>query len=223
MAASGIRLDLQSAAIGNPATISSASPVASLKQAVEDVVATFNEFYAQVQEATNPVGGPLRSDPAASALRRSLGSLTLTVLRPNAAAGEPATLADLGVSTTRDGTLSVDNARLSAAIDKYPAAVEAIFAAPIGSSATRNGLAGALNAISASAVNKTAGLGASEIRYQRAQTKLTDEQADALEQAETVRTRMTQQFASMDSRVAAYKSAQTLLEQQIDAWNAQRN
>ena len=45
----------------------------------------------------------------------------------------------------------------------------------------------------------------------------------ALEQAEAMRTRMTQQFASMDAKVAAYKSTQSFLEQQIDVWNAQRN
>ena len=35
---------------------------------------------------------------------------------------------------------------------------------------------------------------------------------------ERLRTRMTQQFAAMDSRVAAYKSTQAFLTQQIDIW-----
>jgi flagellar hook-associated protein 2 len=35
-------------------------------------------------------------------------------------------------------------------------------------------------------------------------------------------TRLTQQFATMNSKVAAYKSTQTFLENQIKAWNSDK-
>ena len=43
---------------------------------------------------------------------------------------------------------------------------------------------------------------------------------DADTQAAQMTTRLTQQFASMDSRVAAYKSTLSFLQQQVDAWNS---
>ena len=39
--------------------------------------------------------------------------------------------------------------------------------------------------------------------------------------ASLMKTRLTQQFASMDAKVAAYKSTMTFLENQVDAWNKQ--
>lgn len=214
----GIRLDLMSAQVGTTVSIGSTRATDALTQAVSDVVATFNEYHAQVKAAVDPVTGPLRSDPGATQLMRSLGQLTLTPLT-SVPSGQPRTLAEIGVATTRDGTLTLDAAKLARAITTYPDAVEAMFVEGIGASG--KGLSAALSAISTRAVSATVGLGASEAKYSRAQATLDDEQAEALEAAETMRTRMTQQFASMDARVAAYRSTQTFLEQQVDAWNSQ--
>ena len=38
--------------------------------------------------------------------------------------------------------------------------------------------------------------------------------------SDAMTTRLTQQFSSMNSKVSAYKSTQTFLENQIKAWNA---
>jgi flagellar hook-associated protein 2 len=38
--------------------------------------------------------------------------------------------------------------------------------------------------------------------------------------ADTMKTRLTQQFASMDAQVAVYKSTLSFLQAQIAAWNA---
>ncbi len=116
----------------------------------------------------------------------------------------------------RDGSLRVDTAVLNRALADHPAAVEKLFNAA-------TGIPAKLSEIQRATVNTQTGLGASEARYTRQQRDLSDQQTKALEQAEAMRTRMTQQFASMDAKVAAYKSTQSFLEQQIDVWNAQRN
>ncbi|WP_448502423.1 flagellar filament capping protein FliD [Sphingomonas sp.] len=211
----GVRLDLASASPGAIVTIGSETPVQALGAAVEDVVATYNDLLAMVTQAIDPATGPLRADPAMRSLERSLAQLTSTILLPGAAAGTPRTLAEIGVATNRDGTLRVDPARMVRALAEAPQAIEAMLA-------PNGGLPQALGAIAAAATNRQTGLGASEQRYSRAQTQLTDERLKIMEQSETLRTRMTQQFASMDAKVAAYKSTQTFLTQQIDAWNAQR-
>ncbi|WP_448662894.1 flagellar filament capping protein FliD [Sphingomonas sp. CJ20] len=209
----GVKIDLVSAAVGTKVTIGSTTPTSEISQTVTNFVDTYNELYKSVSAAVSAVDGPLRSDSAAKELLRQLKSLTLTNLVPSAASGEPATLADIGVATQRDGTLKVNATRLSSVLVSNPQQVEAIFAAGAG-------ITQALSAIATTATSTKVGLGASEASYTKAQTALADEKDKVATATEAMRTRMTQQFSAMDAKVAAYKSTQTFLTQQIDAWNA---
>lgn len=211
----GVRLELASAAPGSVVQIGSATPTTALSQAVDDIVATYNEMLAMVKQATDPMTGPLRADPAMRNLQRSLQQLTSAILVPGAPPGTPRTLAEIGIATNRDGTLRTDPARLTRLLSENPGAIEAMLT-------PNTALPKALADIAAAAADRRFGLGASEQRYTSAQSKLVDERLKATDQADALRTRMTQQFASMDAKVAAYKSTQTFLTQQIDAWNAQR-
>ena len=209
----GVRLDLKE--LGT-STLGTNAPTAALGQAVADYVETFNQLQAVLKEQLDPVNGALRNDPAATALNRALGQLTTTSLAANAAG--PRTLADLGVRTNRDGTLSIDSTRLATTLAASPAAVEAMFADRAG--ASNGGLSAALSAIAARATDRASGFDAETTRYAARQTELTDAQAKATEAASAMKDRLTQQFASMDSKVAAYKSTGAFLKQQVDAWYA---
>lgn len=209
----GVRLDLTAAAPGTRVTIGSSMPTEGIKQAVTDFVATYNEVYKMVKDAVDPIDGPLRGDAAAKNLLRQLKGITLSVLNPAAGATQAKTLADIGVATQRDGTLSVDTAALSKALNNAPALVEAMFAPSAG-------LTAALSKISTEAVSTKSGLGASETSYGKAQRALDENKDSVLAATEKMRARMTQQFAAMDSKVAVYKSTQSFLENQIKAWNS---
>lgn len=211
----GVRIDLAAAAPGVRVTITTTTPDAAITQAVSDVVDTYNALFASVAAAVDPKSGTLRSDPAAKALLRGLKAMTLTPLVAGAAAGAPATLADLGVATQRDGTLKLDPARLRGVIAAQPAAVTAILAEP-------GGLTALVGRLAADAASADTGLGASEAGYNQALSRNAEAQTRSDGQAERMRTRMTQQFASMDTRVAAYKATQSFLTQQVDSWNASR-
>ncbi|WP_171982521.1 flagellar filament capping protein FliD [Sphingomonas sp. LM7] len=209
----GVRLDLVSAAVGTKVGIGAKTPTTEINQTITNFVETFNEVYKMVKLATNAVDGPLRGDPAAKDLLRQLRGLTLAALVPDAAADTPRSLADIGIATQRDGTLSVDTARLAKVVTSFPKNVEAIFAQGAG-------LTKALSDIASKAADKTTGLGVSQANYEKAQTKIEDAKEDILAATEKMRNRMTQQFAAMDAKVAAYKSTQSFLDQQIKAWNA---
>ena len=211
----GVRIDLAAAAPGTRVTITTTTPDAAITQAVSDVVDTYNALFASVAAAVDPKSGTLRSDPAAKALLRGLKAMTLTPLVAGAAAGAPATLADLGVATQRDGTLKLDTARLRGVIAAQPAAVTAILAEP-------GGLTALVERLAADAASVDTGLGASEAGYNKALARNAEAQTRSDDQAARMRTRMTQQFASMDTRVAAYKATQSFLTQQVDSWNASR-
>lgn len=208
----GVRIDLVSASVGTRVSIGTQAPTEALGNAVKDFVDTYNELLTVAKEATHAVTGPLRADSAAKALLRSLAQLTVKDLVPGAAEDTPVTLAAIGVSTNRDGSLSANTLRIAASLIEHPAAIEAMFRENMGISA-------ALGSIAIAASSRISGLGASETRYTAAKESLADDQAEAAAAAEVLRTRMTRQFATMDAAVASYKSTQTFLEQQVDAWN----
>jgi flagellar hook-associated protein 2 len=208
----GVRMDLVSAAVGTKVSIGAKAPSTEINQTVTNFVETYNEVYKMVKAATNAADGPLRGDPAAKDLLRQLKGMTLSALLPDAAVDTPKTLAEIGLATQRDGTLTVDSARLAKVLTSFPGNVEAIFAQGAG-------LTKALSNIAAKATNSITGLGVSEANYEKAQDKVAEQQDDILAATEKMRTRMTQQFAAMDAKVAAYKSTQSFLEQQIKAWN----
>jgi flagellar hook-associated protein 2 len=147
---------------------------------------------------------------------RSLQTLTTKNMVSGGDPNAPATLSQIGIKTNRDGTLSIDTATLNRALTNYPAAVEAIFAP---TTVNAIGLQSSFQSISIAATSSTLGLGASSAAYTKAQSALSDEQDKLSRQSDAMTTRLTQQFASMNSKVSAYKSTQTFLDNQIKAWN----
>jgi len=70
--------------------------------------------------------GSLRSDSGIRELMTRLGRISSTALT-YATDGSPTTLAEIGVSTNRDGTLALDSARLTTVMAASPDAIEAMF------------------------------------------------------------------------------------------------
>jgi flagellar hook-associated protein 2 len=209
----GVKLDLLQAVPGRAIALTSQPPTAALGQSVEDIVATYNELLGIARAETNPTDGALRGDPGAREMIRRLGTLSNRPLLTDALPGEPRTLAELGVRTSRDGSLSVDPAQLQRALTANPAAVERMIT---------SGLGRALREISTDLTGQGGGLASSQNVYSRQQRQLADEQDRLARSIEDMRTRLTRQFAGMDARVSAYKATQSFLEQQIKSWTADR-
>lgn len=211
----GVKLQLAGTS-ATPVALTSTTPTGALSSAVSDFVDAYNEVVGILTTQTDPINGALKSDTAARSLLTSLKGMTLTNLVPGSATGTPTTLAEIGVATGRDGTLSVNATTLAKALSTSPQSVEAMFAYSADAS---TGLSAILSALTTEATNTSYGLGASTASYTAAQTAVTDRQAVVSDQKTATTTRLTQQFSSMNSRVTAYKSVQTFLTNQIAAWN----
>ncbi len=211
----GVKLQLNAVSKG-PVTLGSTPPTDALTQAISDVVDTYNQVLAAITEQTDPKTGNLRSDPAANSLLRSFKVLSSKALVGGAVSGLPRTLAEIGVATNTDGTLRVDSALLAKQVAANPDTIESMFA-PSGTNAL--GLSATLTALTTSATSTVTGLGASALRYTAAQSDVTEQQGKVTDQSAQLNTRLTQQYASMNSRVSAYKSTQTFLTGQIAQWN----
>ncbi|WP_174286032.1 flagellar filament capping protein FliD [Sphingomonas bacterium] len=215
---SGVQLKLVAAST-TPVTLGTTPPGSALSQAISNIVDTYNQVLATLQTQTDPVTGVLKADPAVTALQRSLAKLTTTPLSTASAAGAPTTLAELGVGTNKDGTLTLDQTALSNALNNFPDDVEAMLAIGSGTASTGNGLSAALSAIATAATDPTYGLDVDTANYTKQQSTVTDEQTDQTTAAAATKTQLTQQYAAMDSKISAYKSTQTFLTAQIAAWN----
>lgn len=222
----GVKLSLTGAAVGKPVTLGSSTPSDAIIQAVNDFVTTYNQVLAELKTETDPKTGPLRNDYNATNLLRALRSLTTTVLTTGGTAGAPNTLAAIGVSTAKDGTLSVNSTTLSTAMINAPDAVEAMFAD--GTGATGAGLGAALAAITTKATDnkvyingavEETGLAGSTALYTAKLSKVSDQEAQVTTDTAAYQERLTAQYAASDARVAAYKASMTALQNQIDQWN----
>ena len=205
----GVRLDLKRAAVGQSIAITTTPPTAALAQAVNDIVSTYNELLGVAKEGTNGTSGVLRSDQGVKDMLRMLGRLTGQDLNPSGAAGEPRTLAELGVATNRDGTLSVNTATLQAALAARPEAVERM---------VRVGFGAALRQVSLDLTAPGGALQSSQNGYTRVQSAIARDLEKIALDTETLRERLTRQYAGMDARVSAYKATQSFLDQQIQSW-----
>jgi flagellar hook-associated protein 2 len=128
----GVTLNLVSAQVGTTVSLGVTRPTDAISQAVNDFVSAYNTLKGEVQTAVTPASsdgttaaGPLYGNSAINQMKTMLSKITSTAL--SSYPSGPQTLAEIGVSTGLDGTLSVDSTKLSAALTNYPDAVEAMF------------------------------------------------------------------------------------------------
>lgn len=217
-AAPGLSLTLTGTNPGAPTTIRFSDPAAAVGSFMQDLTGALNELAAALNKQVDPQGGDLARDSGARALRRSLSELAGAVVMPNAAPGEPRTLADLGLATNRDGTFRLDAARLSATTKSAPTSVSAMFT---------TGLYGVLATFdkigrSTAASGNPGSLGGSVQRYTALKRSLSTEKADLAQAQEALRSQMVARFAATDARVGTSRSTLSFLQNQIAAWNAQK-
>lgn len=124
-AVDGISIDLRATTIGRTVALTSSLPTAELGSAINDFVSAFNEVRAQIDALAQGDSAQLRSEPVVADLRKRLSALSTGQLSSRGPG--PHSLAEIGVRTNRDGTLSVDAVRLATALDKDAAAIARFF------------------------------------------------------------------------------------------------
>jgi flagellar hook-associated protein 2 len=214
-----LRIDLNKAAPGTLVSLAMNAPSSTMKQLVEEYVGAYNQLRSGLNTATaaganTSAAGPLAGDSGVRDMMRRLSSLTGTALAPD---GPFTSLADIGVSTNRDGTLTLNSARLDAAIAQDPAAVTAMLN-PSEPSETRPGLAGALKSVTDYLNGSDGPLATSTGGYDKLKASL-QKQLDALDTSMSAyQERLTSVYTAMQTRLTALKATQSYLEQQVKVW-----
>lgn len=209
----GVKLQLTGTNSGAPTTVSFNDPTGNIASSMQDFTDALNELMSSLNSAT-AIGGDLITDSGAQSLKRALSGLAGTIVMPNAT-GTARTLADLGLSTQRDGTFTLDTARLSSTVAADPQGVADMFT---------NGLYGVfatVDNIYRGAVSSTnpGSLDGSITSYNKQLTQVTTDLGTIADQQEALRSRLASQFGNADVQVGISKSTLTMLQNQIAQWN----
>lgn len=208
----GVSLTLRQTTIGNPVSITSERPLAGLRQAITDFTEVFNTLKRDLGEARTATGG----DPATRALDQQLSRLI-----SQAVTSDPAinSLSDIGFATNRDGTVTVNAAKLEAALTANPDAVEALFNPVRDASrteATDPGISVALRTIKDGALGTNGQLELLRARLVKEGDTISKNRERMEEREDRFRARLERQFASLDGRIGALRATQSYIEQQFN-------
>lgn len=126
----GVAFSLLKTSVGAPVTVTVARDTAGAKSAAESFVKSFNDVMRPINDLGNydvatKRAGTLYGDPAVRTLQSQLRGMLNRALP--AGAGDYRTLADIGITTQRDGTLALNAARFDRAMAAAPQAVAALF------------------------------------------------------------------------------------------------
>ena len=212
-AAPGLSLSLTGTNIGAPTQITFSDPTTQIASSMQELTNALNTLVGEMNTDLDPAGGTLAADTGTRALRRQLATLAGAKIMPNAAAGAPSTLADLGLSVNKDGTFKLDGTRLNATIAANPQGVAAMFTTGL------YGVYGTLDSMSRSLTSASdpGSLAGSIKRYTGIQTKLGTQRTALASQQDKLRTQLVTQFAHSNSIVSGSRSTLTFLQNQATA------
>jgi flagellar hook-associated protein 2 len=195
-----------------PETLVLGTDSTSTQANLQKFVDAYNTLITALNAQLSPPAGTtgtLAADPALRQLQSSMGNLISGVLSPNA---QVRTLADLGVSTAEDGTLSIKSSVLSNALANNPQAVNSLF------STASTGLSDAVQTLATEFTDPVTGFFTQETSslndsVQNSTQTVTRLQAnvDAYQQT------LLAEFSAMESTVANFKSISDYLNQQESA------
>lgn len=211
----GVTLDLKKADPGALVSLGATRPTGAITSTMTDLVAAMNDLKKTLSSARSSTNAR-----AVFELERRLSRLIGQALSSSATG--PRSMADLGVTTNRDGSLSLDSKKLESALKNWPDAVEAIFNPRRDSGrneTTDPGISGAMSAIKTSALASNAGLDALKARLQKEADALALLRTRTEEREAANKDRLSRNLAGMDSRVTSLKATQAYLDQQIAQWN----
>ncbi len=215
----GVNLSLTGTSSGAPTTITFGDPTTAVTTVMNDLTAALNELGTELNKSTDPQGGDLARDSGALAVKRALTSLAGSVIMPLAAEGTARTLSDLGLTTQRDGSFTLDTTRLKAALKSDPKAASAMFTSGLyGVFATIDGIVR-----SANAPGNPGSLAGSVLRYTAQKSSVTTDKTKLVAAQEKLRAQLAGRFAVADSHVGALRSTLSFLQNQFASGNRSGN
>ncbi|MCP1471591.1 flagellar hook-associated protein 2 [Sphingobium sp. OAS761] len=219
-----LRIDLVKAAPGTTVTLSMSQPTATMADLLGEFVDAYNTLLKALNTATatgtdSSNSGVLNGVAGVRDMKRQLSAITST---PLASSGTYRTLADIGITTNRDGTLSLDSTRLNDALAADPEGVTNMLNPKV-PSASSPGLSSLMDTVRDNIEKDDGPLKLAQKRYQGLADDLTDQLAKLDDQMADYEEQLTKIYSTMETRLSALKATQSYLEQQVKVWTNSNN
>lgn len=215
----GVTLDLTGTTGGSPVTVSVASDTDVAKGAVESFVEAYNTLQAEIKDQIDSgyldgEAGALASDAATRQI--------LTFIRnelnqaPTGVTGNYQNLSSIGVSFERDGTLSLDQSKLAAAIEDDSSNVAELFS-------SADGYATRLDDVIDELVQYNGTIDTRTNAFRDRISALEDREIRWEGQLERTEARLRAQFTNLDVLMSNMNTTSSYLTQQLATLNSQLN
>lgn len=216
-----LRIELNEASPGTTVTLSMTQPTAGLSDLLAEFVDAYNTLMTALNTATatgtdSSTAGVLNGVSSVRDMKRQLAAITSTELTST---GTYKTLADIGITTSRDGTLSLDSDVLAAALEADPEGVTNMVN-PTTSTTANPGLAALMDTVRDNIEKDDGPLKLAQERYDALAEELTELLEKLDTQMENYEAQLTSIYSKMESRLTALKATQSYIEQQIEVWNS---
>jgi len=210
-ALSGVTLNLAGTNVGSSATLTVATNTATVQSNIAGFVAAYNALVTTIAplgsyDAASQTAGPMLGDPVLSGIQNQIQRALNAVV--NTGSSTYTTLPSVGITTNKDGTLSLNQAALSTALSGSFGAVSQLFGGATGIAATLN-------------TQLTNALDSSGVISARSQTLVTQEnsltdQTNALDaQMAALSTSLTQQYSALNTLLSSLQTQSAQLSQQF--------
>lgn len=204
----GVTLTLKNTNVGNPTTLTVSNDSSGAKAAVEKLVKSYNDAILTIKNqtaynSTTDKGAALSGESTVLSLRSRLASVVTAEIAPGVS------LASIGVSVQKDGSLKVDSDKLATALDNGKA--KALF---VGSTGV-TGLASKIDSMIAAAIddegligNRLAGMDdakkAMKVQEERLNTRM-----------DLIEARYRRQFSALDTLMSSMNQTSDYLTKQL--------
>ena len=212
---SGITLDLTGEKPGTPVTVSVTEDTDSAKTAVEAFVKAYNDLYTEIKKQTDSginggTAGALASDTAT----RQIHSVIRDALNaaPTGITGTYNNLSSIGVSFQRDGTLALDETKLSTALQADSNNVAELFSSTDGYATRLNSMVTDMLAINGIIDSRTN-------IFKDSVKSLEDQKVTMESRLARTEQRIRAQFTSLDVLIGSMSVTSNYLTQQIAGLN----
>jgi len=207
----GVTLNLLAAKQDTPISLNITNDTSTVANRVQTFVDAYNKLQSVVAQlgdydSSSQTAGPLLGDAMlvglSSQVRRYLTNPVSSV------GGQYNSLASLGITTNKDGTLSLDTTKLGTALKSNFAAVSSVFTAA-------DGVATQLSKYVDDQLSTTGNIASRNKTLTQQQKDITDQQAQIAARTAQVQARLTAQFTAMDTVLAQMQQTSSYLTQQF--------
>ena len=209
----GLSLDLVQAKLGEMTTISVALDEGAIKSQVQDFVSGYNEVlsFIEAQSAKDgSSGGILGGDAGMNSVKRRLQGLLTTMVSNT---GSFAAMSQLGLETQKDGTITLDDEKLTAAIQNDLDSVEKLL---VGED-ENEGVAVKFQDYLEGITDSIDGLSVAVKKSTEANVKRIDSRIEVIEaRLEKKEETMLKKFSAMEELVSGMNNQSSFLTQQLD-------